>query len=349
MAYALVKMGFLNPANGDTPMTHIEKAREHNAFRTDWGYYEFGNACSMYNGVVYKGVDYNVSGLSPAEGLTYVKGKISEGYYVIGIVKTKDTNGHCIFFDGVKTDGTMSIGDSWANYLTWEGYYGKEETNTEWKYLELLKYDTKPCNEQPSIYSTSGGNHGTTTPTTPSETPPNEEDEDVNLRDVTDEEIVKYQNLVQEKQLFGMPQLSHLADGAILPEFADINGLTQSELNSLAAIQSFKDADKLTLDRVASAVSVFMGLVLITYAIALIVAFVFDSVNYFLDIELVTLLTLGHIKLVRDKNDYEKTSGKKGYATIAKLFIIITVVIVVGICLINGTILRLLYKLAGVL
>ena len=37
MSYALVKMGYLNPANGDTPITHIEKARTYNAFRVNWG------------------------------------------------------------------------------------------------------------------------------------------------------------------------------------------------------------------------------------------------------------------------------------------------------------------------
>lgn len=350
MSYALVKMGFLNPANGDTPMTHIEKARNHNAFRTDWGYYEFAYVDEMYEGVVYAGVDYNVSGLSPAEGLTYVKGKMSEGYYVIGIVKTKDTNGHCIFFDGVKTDGTMSIGDSWANYLTWEGYYGKSETNTEWKYLELLKYSEAPCNTQPSIYETRSADVETPTdPSTGGTTTPSIPNEDGELRDITEEEVVQYQNLVQEKQLYGMPQLSNLASGAILPEFADLDGLTQSELSSLAAIQVMKDADKITIDKVAGAISVFAGIVLVLYAVALIVAFIFDSVNYFIDIELVTLLTFGNIKVVRDKNDYEKTAGKKGYATIAKLLIVIIVVAVAGICLINGTVLRLLYKIAGVI
>ena len=149
MAYALVKMGYLNPFEGDTPVTHIENAREHNAFRTEWGYYAFEDSAKLYEGITYVGVEY-ISYMSRDEGLEYVKGLMEQGYYVIGIISTPDTGGHCIFFDGINEDGTVSIGDSWFNGITWEEYYGT--VDTQWSYLEVLKCEDKPLLEQPSIY-----------------------------------------------------------------------------------------------------------------------------------------------------------------------------------------------------
>lgn len=149
MSYALVKMGYLNPEDGDTPMTHIELARENKAFYTEWGYYNFAKAPDMYEGVTYEGRRY-VSHLGKNEGLEYVKDLMNEGYYVIGIVVTPDTGGHCIFFDEVLEDGDVSIGDSWFEGTKWSDYYG--DTDTRWSYLEVLSCDGKPSNEQPSIY-----------------------------------------------------------------------------------------------------------------------------------------------------------------------------------------------------
>lgn len=323
MAYALVKMGILVPSNGDTPITHIIKAREYHAFRVNWGYYEFAKAPEMYPGVQYLGVDYNVDGLSASEGLAYVKGKMQEGYYVIACVRTQDTNGHCIFFDGINEDGTTSIGDSWANGLTWEHYYGASGTQTVWGYLELLKCESKPFNEQPSIY------------------------EETELRDVTDEEVEEYNTLVARKGLTGMPKTTDLAQYARVPNLPDIEGLTQSDVNSLTSIKHNLADKKLSLGEFGSAVASFFGIVLIVYGVLLLLAFLFDSVNSFIDISLVTLLTLGFVKVVRDKNDYEKDKAQKGYVTILKLAFIIIVVVIIGVLLLNGTVLKLLYKIVG--
>lgn len=150
MSYALVKMGYLNPDCGDTPLTHIRKAREYGAFLVDWGYYDFSRAGEMYKGITYEGRKY-IEHLGKYEGLEYIKELMREGYYVIGVISSPVTEGHCIFFDSIQEDGSVVIGDSFFSGLTFDDYYGT--VLTEWSYLELLKCDGKPLLEQPSIYA----------------------------------------------------------------------------------------------------------------------------------------------------------------------------------------------------
>lgn len=321
MSYALVKMGYLNPAEGDTPITHIELAREYHAFRVNWGYYEYGKAPEMYPGIEYVGVDYNTCGLGAADGLAYVKGKMAEGYYVIACVSSKDTGGHMIFFDGINEDGTVSIGDSAFYGTTWEEYYGIPGTNTKWDYLELLKCEGAPFNEQPSIY-----------------------DENA-LREANEEEITQYETLVKEKDLTGMPTTSNLSEYALVPDLPDFSALLQYEKDSLAAIKDSHDASQVTLFQVLGAVASFVGVLMILYAVALILGFIFDYVNAFVDIDFVRLLTFGFIKVVRDPLEYDKRNNRQGYVTILKLFIIIFVIASVGVFLVSGGAVAFLYSI----
>lgn len=317
MSYALVKMGILNPENGDTPITHIEKAREYSAFRQDWGYYEFAKAPEMYDGIIYEGVDMNVDELNAADGLAYVKGLLAKGYYVIAIVYNSNTKGHCIFFDGINEDGTMSIGDSAYEGTTWEECYG--DTETYFYYLELLRYDKKPSNAQPSIYS------------------------DNILKDkIPEEDIERYNSLVKEKDLTGMPLKSNIKQYAKIPIYKSADSLMQHEKDSVVAIKEQHDSKTITVSKLIGSIASFIGIILVVYAIFLIACFVLDCVNSFSDIDFVKMATLGHIKVVMDKTDYEG-SFRKGYVTIVKLFIIVAVVFTAGILLINGTILRFLY------
>lgn len=317
MCYALVKMGYLNPAV-DTPMTHIRKAREFSAYRTDWGYFEYGCVEEMYPGVVYHGVDYNVRGLSTEDAVSYIKGKMNEGYYVIADVsKTDGTGAHMIFFDGINEDGSLSIGDSARRCLTWEEYYGTSDRVGVF-YLELLKCVDKPFAEQPSIYASN------------------------TLRGVSSSEVTEFNTLIKEKELTGMPQTSNLSSFARLPSIADRSDLSLSEVGTIDAIKGHKDADKTTLADVARWISSFAGIMVLCYAALLLLAFLFDMVNSFIDISLVSLLTFGSIKVVVDKNDLTPEAKKQGHASIGKLFVIIAICVLIGVTLVSGLLLRLL-------
>lgn len=324
MAYALVKMGILNPANGDTPITHIQNARDKNAFLTTWGYFDFSRVDEVYPGVTYEGRDNNVSGLNAKDGLAYVKGKMSEGYYVVAIVYGSMTQGHCIFFDGINEDGTTSIGDSAYYGITWEETYGKSDSGTCFSYLELLKCEGKDFNSMPSIY-----------------------DENA-LRGVTSADVVAYKDVVKQWNLVGMPQKSNLQSGVVIPDVGNRNSLTQAELNNIQAIKDTKDADKLSLFEVVKTVISFLGFALIVYAVLLFLAYIFDRVNSFLNISLVSMLTLGHIKVAQrdDMSELDdEMKKKKGYVTMAKLFIIIAIIVILGSLMVSGYLSYLIYSI----
>lgn len=322
MSYALVKMGILNPANGDTPITHIENARRADAFLVDWGYFDFGRVNELYPGVTYEGRDNNVSGLNATDGLTYVKGKMDEGYYVVAIVYGDVTNGHCIFFDGINSDGTVSIGDSAFYGITWEETYGA--TNTYFSYLELLKCSGKDFNSQPSIY------------------------DDNALRGATKKEVEEYNGLVQQWNLTGMPSKTNLAEGVKIPEFYDYKALTSNELENLQDIKNIRDGDKLTIFRVAKISISILGFLLILYALLLVAAYIFDRVNSFLNLSLVNLFTLGYLKVATKKDLRELgmyNQDRTGYITAPKLFVIVLVILIIGGLMISGELSYLVYNI----
>lgn len=325
MSYALVKMGILNPKNGDTPLTHIENARKYNAFKVSWGYFDFSQVGKLYSDVTYEGQDDNVSSLGRDDALAYVKGKINEGYYVVACVVTPVfSGGHCIFFDGVNDDGTMSIGDSAGNGLTWEDSYGKQ--NTTISYLELLKCKGKEFKDQPSIY-----------------------DDNV-LRDKNSSDIetenITYRKIVDEWDLKGMPNKSNLTSTMKNPSLVDRSNLTMKEIQNIESIKEIKDADNLSIFSIMKSIISFIGLLLIVYAILLMLAYLFDRVNSFIDVSMVSLLTLGNIKLIQKEDmqligvDKEK---ERGYVTTRKLFFIIGLLIFLGAMMMSGVLSYLIY------
>lgn len=324
MSYALVKMGILNPANGDTPITHIENAREKNCFRTDWGYFDFEHVDSVYPEVSFEGRDNNVAGMDAETGLAYIKGKMNEGYYIVAVVSTPATAGHCIFFDGINEDGTTSIGDSAFQGITWEEYYAN--AGTYFSYLELMKCSGKDFNSQPSIYDTN------------------------TLRETTSEEIQEYTQLIEEWNLTGMPTKTNLSEGIIKPEFFGDDSLSQEELLAVQNIKDYKDADKMSAFAIIKMIISLMGFLLITYGLLLVIAYVFDRANSFIDLSMVGFLTFGKMKIV-SKDDWgtisDETKKSKGYMTVAKLFMISFIIILVGSLMVSGLLSQWVFELVG--
>lgn len=322
MSYALVKMGIFNVKNGDSPITQIENARKSNAFLTSWGYYDFSKSEEMYSGIKYLGWDTDVAGLGSEEAITYIKGLLAKGKYIVGIVNGP-MGGHCIFFDGVNDDGTVSIGDSAFNGLTWDVTYGA--MGATFQYLEVMEY-TIPSNEQPSIY------------------------DDTALRNNPEEDVKDIENfntLVEEWGLTGMPSKSSLSekvvlDNLVLPQRYE---LTKSELSSLEAIQESRDAGKVSILKIISVGFSLLGIVLIVYAVLLMLLYLFDEVSPF-DISLVGVLTLGHIKIVSSEylSEYGSQGYNKGYFSNKKLFVVILVIFVIGVMMVSGVLYKILLR-----
>lgn len=153
-----------------------------------------------------------------------------------------------------------------------------------------------------------------------------------------------------ELKLVGMPQaLTRLSDGREHVEFATRDSLTVGEIYSLTVagenIALSKQA--ITIDNARTLV-VFVGLVILFYAVMMVLAVVFDRVNSFIDISLVSVMTLGYLKY----SDDEFTKGQKGYATTNRMVVVIITPIILGMLLISGGIIpfmmNIITKITGI-
>lgn len=332
MAYALVKMGIFDPKKGDTPLTHIKKAREHNAFRGDWGYFEYRKCGEMYDGVEYV-EEYHDYSYGYDDGLAFVKGLINEGYYVCACVTCSLTNGHLIFFDGVREDGKMSIGDSAFSGLTFEDIY--DGTGLTFSYFEVMKY-TKPSNTQPSIYDSTALRDGTS--------------EDPEVQAQIENENIQFSRVVSEWELTGMHSQGGLLNDAVKPTFPgleDIENLSNTQKKSLQAIKDNKEVNGTSPEKYLNIALSFVGLLMIVYAILLSLALAFDRVNNIFDFSLVSIFTFGKVRLI-DKGDIlDSDNLKNSYTSVKAVVVRCIILFVVGSVFLSGLIPMLIMKIIG--
>lgn len=140
---------------------------------------------------------------------------------------------------------------------------------------------------------------------------------------------------VPEYELDGMPDKSNFSMQGTPVELKDRDDLSISELNSL---QFSKEA--LSIRRSVNAydtarnIMVFVGLLLFVYVLLMLLATLFDRVNSFIDISLLSVITLGALKISNE----EDTKGKSGYASNSKLIGSMLVLTIVSMLLITGAV-----------
>lgn len=143
--------------------------------------------------------------------------------------------------------------------------------------------------------------------------------------------------VVSEWELKGMPSQSALSNGREEVNLPDREGLGIAEVYSVDLIgediRLYNQA--LSMDNARIFIS-FVGLCLIIYSVLMFVAMVFDRSNVFIDISMVSILTLGKLKY----SPYEEDNrvNKKGQSNTAKLLISTIVILIVGMLIISGAI-----------
>lgn len=157
---------------------------------------------------------------------------------------------------------------------------------------------------------------------------------------VTEDQI---KGVSSELELVGMPRaIKSLSADRIEVEFATRDSLTVGEVYSvqLAGENIALHKQALTIDNARTAV-VFLGLVMVFYAIFLLLAMVFDKVNSFIDMSMVGIITLGHLKYSED----ELTKNQTGYASKSKILTVSIVLIVLGLLLISGGVIPFMMRI----
>lgn len=162
----------------------------------------------------------------------------------------------------------------------------------------------------------------------------------------TEEEVKQAEstgNIITESDITGMPTQESIAYAQQRVQLMGKEGLTQADLICLEEISNSIEVEKTTPIDIYHKVSSFIGIVLITYAMLLFVAYVFDIVNVFIDISLIGILSFGKWRVVSKedvkdgiiKPGYNKDT-KKTYLTSSLLIMRVVIVLVIGIFLLSG-------------
>ena len=151
-----------------------------------------------------------------------------------------------------------------------------------------------------------------------------------------------------ESDLTGLPAGSTLSEDANHLTSVDDSGLTAEERYNTHKITSLTEARK-TADvwDFVRRVLVFIGLLILSYVLVLIMAYLFDRVNTVFDIRFVTLFSLGALS-VGDKDQIRSMDSEgtkiKGLLSERKFVGVCVVLAVVGALLVSGGVLPFVMK-----
>lgn len=148
---------------------------------------------------------------------------------------------------------------------------------------------------------------------------------------------------VTEAELMGMPAESGLSSKIRTLNLKDLASITnydtQHQITKIREEMELKHTfDAWDTTRV---VFVFIGLLLLMYAILLALAMVFDSVNNWIDISLVTLFSLGVFHYSRD---VDVLANKRHFIGTRRMIATIFIIFVIGAAFVSGAVLPFVMK-----
>lgn len=161
--------------------------------------------------------------------------------------------------------------------------------------------------------------------------------------------------IISEWELTGMPAKSGLTADAVNLSFVskDSEGLTAENRKDIAEIgTTIADTKTINAWVTVRVIIVFIGLLMFTYALMLLLALLFDKFNTIIDISLIGVLTLGMIKFSDDKyasngeEDVIRTTDTK------RMIILIVVMVLIGGVFVSGgvipAVVRAIYRVTSV-
>lgn len=148
-------------------------------------------------------------------------------------------------------------------------------------------------------------------------------------------------SLVDEWEISGMPIRHDMTTNQVAVVLMGRDSLSLSEAEAIAMmgenIALLKEAE--LLDGMRTAI-VFIGLVVILYGFMLMLAMVFDKANTFIDMSLVSVMTLGKVKY--DPFESAKGVEPKGYVSTRKLSMMAIIILLVGVLLVSSGMTKLI-------
>lgn len=334
-SYALVKAGLMDPTTGTAPLDFIKEVNRTGGWDADWGHYDVNTISNYYPEVTceekYFGLQQN--GMSRDEALAVCKNFYNEGKFVLICVRANGlTNGHYVFLDGYKEDGTMIIGDSGKPTTDFKLYMDHDVSVL---YCHVYSVKGLKCNELASIYSEDVGKVT-----------------NKHNGEMSNEERELYGQVKEEYDLEGMGKFKNQlsSDCLVVPEYYDSTYLTVSEQRAVNEIKDNVQNNKTTVTGVYHTLMSFIGICCILYSIIMFMAYFLDYNNAFVDLSVLSIVTLGRFRVVSREEVGEENLGysKKDKCTYVTMGMVATrciVILMAGIFLVSGLLSNLVLKL----
>lgn len=152
-------------------------------------------------------------------------------------------------------------------------------------------------------------------------------------------------SVILESDITGMPIESSLRAEQQRLNLMSRDDLTADDIATLDYIASVIDADEPTEVNWFYRITAFIGILLLVYGIGILVCLIFDYTNTFIDISLLSIISLGKWKVV-SKADVQDGLVKVGYdayrkvtfLTVSALVIRAVIVIIIAFLLLSGVI-----------
>lgn len=158
-------------------------------------------------------------------------------------------------------------------------------------------------------------------------------------------QALAFANVTKEWDLRGMPTKVAVTDKAVDLSKADKSNLSLAERINMGEIQDNISSRHKNAQQIANMCFVIAGLMLIVYSLLLSVGYVFDKSNSFINVSMVSLLTLGRLKIVDANEKITEEMQKEGYVKPGALYIRCVIILLLGCLLISGLIPMLVMKI----
>lgn len=325
VTYMLIKGGYINPKK-TKPLDIIDKGDKLGGLcDVSWGHFSMKDIGKIEPDLECKYNQKAFQSQNSKDNIALLKKLYDEGYYLLLCIGSDGVHGHSdghyVFIDKFTSDGDFIIGDSGKPGCKWSEYYGKKGTTVSWKYVVCFKSKSgKLCKNMNSIYDdTTGKQTGDGT-----------------------SHATQSEKLVAEKLMkdFGKEDgvITKCQENLELLSGKDMDIETKNSVSYISGkIYGEKEGRLYRYLRIASYV---VGVLLLLYGILLVIAYIFDYSNTFIDISLVGMLTLGKYEIV-EKSYFEEVtkpnSARVRKLTLGMLICRVVALWVVAVILLTGS------------
>lgn len=157
----------------------------------------------------------------------------------------------------------------------------------------------------------------------------------------TANQLEAYNSVIKEWELNGMPTKSEIDADAQDIELPDGKDLSLADKTNIAGIKDDINSRHKNIYQIMNISFSAIGFLLIVYALLLSIGYVLDKSNSFINLSMVSILTMGKIKIVDKGETISEEMQKEGYVKPNAFYIRSLVIFLVGCLLISGLVQRL--------